>query len=152
MCGITLGHRLLYGLGFQRFPFRLYALPGVRYRESLAELCVHLIQGGDLFFHFLLLRDHVGAARCIAVQKRECAATMREDLALYGAQGLQIAYAVELVTGLAHLRSGETQVEEANQRGRNGHREDEPSEFLPELQAVEGSVIMGDSSGGAGHQ
>jgi hypothetical protein len=62
---------------------------------------------------------------------------MSEHLAFHRTQGLQIAGAVQLLAGLAHLSVRQAQVEKADQRGRNGHREDEPSEFLPELQAVE---------------
>ena len=61
---------------------------------------------------------------------------MGEDFALHHTQGLQIAGAIQLIMSLADLRVRQAQVEKAHQRGRDGHGQDQPSEFLPELQAI----------------
>ncbi len=135
--GVALRYGLREGLGLQCRPFGLYALPGIGHAKRFAEVGIQGVHRGNLLLNLFLLRDYVAAARGVTAQKDERAAAVSEDLSLHGTQTLQVARAIELITGLAHLRIGETQVEEANQRGRNGHREDEPSEFLPELEAVE---------------
>ncbi len=135
--GVALRYGLREGLGLQCRPFGLYALPGIGHAKRFAEVGIQRVHRGNLLLNLFLLRDYVAAARGVTAQKDERAAAVSEDLSLHGTQTLQVARAIELITGLAHLRIGETQVEEANQRGRNGHREDEPSEFLPELEAVE---------------
>ncbi len=121
------------GLGFDGLPLRLHHLPGIARAQLLADVRVDGFDCGNPLVDLRLLGNHIVLAGGIAIEQREGLCVVSNHLRGQVSDCVQIASALDFEARLADLLRGIGHVEHSDQRGRNGHRDHEDRELLPQL-------------------